>query len=205
MATNELTDHAYDGIQEYDNPLPGWWTWMFAATVVFSVFYLLFFHIGAPGRSIVEKYDVALAENTRLQFGELGDLQPDAVTLATYAQREDKKNWLRVGETVYKTNCVSCHGRYGEGKVGPNLTDEHYKNVRNIDDVAKVIINGAGNGAMPAWAERLHPNEVVLVSAYVASLRGTQPASEGKGPEGSEIAAWPAPPPPEPAEATDQG
>lgn len=195
METNELTDHAYDGIQEYDNPLPGWWTWMFAGTVVFSVFYLLYFHIGAPGRSIQEKYDVASAENTRKQFGELGDLQPDAVTLATYAQRDDKKNWLRVGETVYKTNCVSCHGRYGEGKVGPNLTDEYFKNVRKIEDIAMVINKGAGNGAMPAWADRLDPREVVLVSAYVASLRGTQPASEGKGPDGNEIAAWPTPPP----------
>jgi cytochrome c oxidase cbb3-type subunit III len=35
-----------------------------------------------------------------------------------------------------------------------------------------VIADGAGNGAMPAWRNRLHPNELLLVSAYVASLRG---------------------------------
>jgi cytochrome c oxidase cbb3-type subunit III len=198
MDTNELTDHAYDGIQEYDNPLPGWWTWTFVATAVFSVFYVLYFHIGAPGRSIAEQYDVALAENTRLQFGEMGDLTPDEMTLAMFALREDKKNWLRVGETIYKSNCVSCHGRNGEGKTGPNLTDQFYKHIRKIEDVAKVISNGAGNGAMPAWADRMLPNELVLVSAYVASLRGTNPA-DAKGPEGTEIAAWPDPPPPEPA------
>jgi cytochrome c oxidase cbb3-type subunit 3 len=31
-----LTDHSYDGIQEYDNPMPGWWVWLFVATVVYS-------------------------------------------------------------------------------------------------------------------------------------------------------------------------
>ncbi len=47
MDNNQLTDHAYDGIQEFDNPLPGWWKWMFVATIVFSVFYAMYFHIGA--------------------------------------------------------------------------------------------------------------------------------------------------------------
>jgi len=196
MENNELTDHAYDGIQEYDNPLPGWWKWMFVGSIVFSVFYVMYFHIGAPGRSVIDGYETALAANTRLQFGEIGDLEPTAETLSIYALREDKKNWLRVGETVYKANCVSCHGRNAEGKVGPNLADNYFKNIRKIEDIAKVINNGAGNGAMPAWSERMHKNEIVLVSAYIASLRGTEPASGAKGPEGSEIAPWPEPPPP---------
>lgn len=191
MDNNALTDHAYDGIQEYDNPLPGWWTWMFVGTVVFSVFYAMYFHIGAPGRSIAEQYDAELAANTRLQFAEIGDLQPTADNILLYA---NKKSWLSVGQTVYKSNCISCHGRDGEGKVGPNLTDEFYKNVRKIEDIARVINQGAGNGAMPAWSSRLHPNEVVLVSAYVASLRGAKTASEGKGPEGTQIPPWPDPP-----------
>ena len=49
-----LTGHDYDGIQEYDNPLPGWWKWMFVGSIVFSLFYVLYFHIGAPGRSVIE-------------------------------------------------------------------------------------------------------------------------------------------------------
>ncbi len=191
MENNALTDHAYDGIQEFDNPLPGWWKWMFVGSIVFSVFYAMYFHIGAPGRSVADQYDTALAANTRLQFSEIGDLEPTADNILLYA---NKKSWVNVGQTIFKTNCVSCHGRYGEGKVGPNLTDDFFKNVRKVEDIARVIIKGAGNGAMPAWANRLHPNEVVLVSAYVSSLRGTQPEGEVKGPEGIEIPAWPAPP-----------
>ncbi len=205
MENNALTDHAYDGIQEFDNPLPGWWKWMFVGSIVFSVFYAMYFHIGAPGRSVSDQYDTALAANTRLQFAEIGDLEPTAENIMRYA---NQKSWLSVGQTVFKTNCISCHGRDGEGKVGPNLTDQVYKNVRKVEDIARVIIQGAGNGAMPAWANRLHPNEVVLVSAYVASLRGAQTAGEGKGPEGNEIPAWPEPPvdPEKPdTEATKQG
>lgn len=183
------TDHAYDGIEEFDNPLPGWWKWLFVASIVFSPFYFLFYHGGAAGRSVEDQYGIALAENTRLQFAEIGDLNPDEATLASYM---NKPNWVRVGQSVFKANCISCHGREGEGQVGPNLTDEYYKNVKNIEDIAKVIINGAGGGAMPKWSDRLHPNEIVLVSAYVATLRG-QDIESNRGPEGKTIPPWPEP------------
>jgi cytochrome c oxidase cbb3-type subunit 3 len=43
---------------------------------------------------------------------------------------------------------------------------------------------------MPAWKNRLHPNEVVMVSAYVANMRG-QNLTGPRGAEGSAIPAWP--------------
>lgn len=192
---NPLTDHAYDGIEEYDNPLPGWWKWMFIGSIVFSVFYLMYFHIGAPGRSIADQYDVELQANAALQFKDMGALEPNEETLA---RALNKDGWLSIGQGVFKANCVSCHGREGEGGVGPNLTDDFYKNVRNLEDFLRVLNKGAGNGAMPAWGNRLQPNEIILVSAYVASLRGTE--AKGKGPEGNEIAPWPEAAP-EPVEA----
>ena len=67
----------------------------------------------------------------------------------------------------------------------------------DIADVLKVVQNGANAGAMPAWRDRLVPNELVLVSSYVASLRGSNP-STAKAPEGRKIAPWPTAP--EPAE-----
>lgn len=188
-STNEpiKTEHSYDGIEEYDNPLPSWWKWMFVASIVFAPFYWMFYHGGAPGRTIHDRYGSELAANTRLQFAEIGELQPDAKTIMTYSQ---KKSWVYVGEVVFRANCISCHGRKGEGKVGPNLTDEHYKHINNVEDIAKVVAKGAAANAMPAWSNRLHPNEVVLVSAYIASLRGTN-VDGGKAPEGKLIAPWP--------------
>ena len=180
-------DHAYDGIEEYDNPLPGWWKWIFVATIIYSPLYILYYHGGASGRSINEIYGVALATNTRLQFAEIGDLSPDADTIVKYMH---KPSWVKVGQSVFRANCISCHGREGEGQVGPNLTDEVFKNVKNIEDIATVISKGAGGGAMPKWSNRLHPNEVVLVAAYVASLRG-QNIESARPPEGKKIAPWP--------------
>jgi len=151
---------------------------------------MMYYHGGPSGRGVEGQYGVALAANTRLQFAEIGDLQPDAETIVTYME---KPSWVRVGQSVYKTHCTSCHGNDGEGKIGPNLTDDVYKNVRQVDDIAKVIMKGANAGAMPAWSNRLHPNEVVLVSAYVAGLRG-QELDSPRPPEGNAIPPWPEPP-----------
>lgn len=186
-ADGPKTEHAYDGIEEYDNPLPGWWKWLFVATIGFAPLYVMYFHGGASGRSVEDVYNIALADNTRLQFAEIGDLEPDSATIVSYMHQP---SWVKVGQSVFRANCISCHGKEGEGQVGPNLTDQVYKNVKKIEDIAMVINNGAGGGAMPKWSNRLHPNEVVLVSAYVASLRGKELTS-ARPPEGNEIAPWP--------------
>ena len=184
---NILLDHAYDGIQEYDNPLPGWWKWMFVASIAFSPLYWMFYHGGAEGRSIQDVYSVEMANSIMDQFAGMGELTPDSATLVKYMSDE---GGLRAGQAVFKTNCIQCHGRRGEGKVGPNLTDEAFKNVKQIEDIARVINQGASGGAMPAWKNRLHPNEVVLVAAYVASLRG-QNISPGKPAEDAKLLPGP--------------
>jgi cytochrome c oxidase cbb3-type subunit 3 len=184
--TSELTDHIYDGIQEYDNPLPGWWTWLWIGSIVFSFFYWLVYQGGDPGRSIFDDYKQTVAANLRLQFAELGELKPDRQTLLKYL---GDSRWLTVGESVFRSNCISCHGDKGEGKVGPNLTDDHWKNVKVLEDIPIVVAGGASGQAMPAWKNRLHPNELVLVSCYVASLRGSNPPG-GKPSEGNPIPAW---------------
>jgi cytochrome c oxidase cbb3-type subunit 3 len=179
--------HAYDGIREYDNPLPGWWKWLFIGTLVISPAYLMYFHVGADGRSIEEQYLAALDANTKKKYAQIGDLTPDAKTLVEYMGKEE---WLEVGKSIYKVNCVSCHGSDGGGVIGPNLCDENYKHIKQITDIVKVINEGVAGGAMPAWATRIgNKNDIIMVSAYVASLRGSKPAKP-KGPDGSPIAPW---------------
>lgn len=205
----ELTGHVYDGIQEYDNPTPGWWNWLFAGSFFFSLAYLLVFHIGsAPG--IHAQYETAFAANLRTQFSEIGELSPDRATIVQYV---NEPKWLKVGESVYKQNCSSCHGPQAAGLIGPNLTDDHWINVNQIEDIARVLQVGAANGAMPAWQNRLHPNEIVLTAAYVASLRGSSPANpKAPEPKAKIIPAWPAAPAetgsneetPSPDSATDE-
>lgn len=185
-----LTDHEYDGIREYDNPIPGWWNWMFIGTVVFSVLYYMVYQLGTVGTSVAQAYENAVTANLILQFEEIGTLTPDEPTILTYMQEKD---WVLFGQKTFEGNCISCHGKGGVGLVGPNLTDDHYKNVKRLGDIATVIQNGAANGAMPAWQNRLHPNEIVMVSAYVASLRGQN--KPGRQAEGDVIPPWPEAPP----------
>lgn len=187
-AGGPLTGHAYDGIQEYDNPLPGWWKWFFVGTIVFSVLYWMFFHFGASERTMFDYLSADEAALAKKQYGTLGELTQDRATLVRFAQEKD---WLQYGKSIFRTNCQSCHGPDGGGLVGPNLTDAKWKNVRHIEDIMKVVNNGAGNNAMPPWKQRFSdPRDVIMVSAYVASLLGTTPAT-GKGPEGLvDLANW---------------
>ncbi len=180
--------HQCDGIQEFDNPLPGWWKGLFWSTILFSLFYLGYFHAGASGRSIDEQYMASLAANMKKQYGEIGELEANEATILTYMKQP---KWVTVGGAIFKANCVSCHGADGGGNVGPNLCDDQYKHVKQVSDIAKVVNEGVVGGAMPAWGTRLgHKNDLVLVSAYVATLRGSKPANP-KAPDGSPIAPWP--------------
>src|SRR5690348_11213379 len=57
-----LMTHAYDGIREYDNPLPGWWKAIFAGTIAFAAAYGFYFHVANWGTTPAQAYASALGE-----------------------------------------------------------------------------------------------------------------------------------------------
>lgn len=185
ISDKDLLDHNYDGIQEYDNPTPGWWTWIFVGTIAFSVVYLLVMFLTGEQLSPQALYQKDYTELLKLQYGELGDVKPDAATILKLSK--DTK-WVGVGGSIFRSNCISCHGTDGSGMAAPNLTDDNWINVKKVEDIADVVTKGRKNGTMPAWANRLQPVEVVLVSSYVASLRGTNLQSIGGRAKEGEIA-----------------
>jgi len=182
-----FTSEPSDGITTESGMLPNWWKWMFTASVFFAPAYMFMYHNGAEGRSLADSYDSAMAENMQLQFAEIGELTADRDTVVEFLYRD---SWLQVGKIVFKSKCATCHARDGGGQIGPNLTDDSYKHIRDIGDILRVVQNGANGGAMPAWKSKLSVNEIVLVSSYVASLRGTTPATS-KPAEGNKITPWP--------------
>ena len=185
-----LREHEYDGIQEYDNPTPGWWNLIFLGTFLFSLWYVLYNHASTISLSVAQGYETDVSDDLKKRFSTIGDLTPDEPTLLKFMANEE---WKLVGASVFKAQCVSCHGANAAGQIGPNLTDDYYKNVQQLADIPKVIAGGAAAGAMPAWKTRLHPNEIVLVAAYVASLRGKNlPGPRGQ--EGDRIPPWPTQP-----------
>jgi cytochrome c oxidase cbb3-type subunit III len=185
----ELLDHNYDGIQEYDNPTPGWWHLIFWGTIIWSVIYVVVWHFTPliPDR-------ITRLENTRQiaiekQFAALMTIDDELIKVRTVMGDE---NWLAQGASVFAGTCTLCHGQNGEGLIGPNLTDESYKNLTDLTGMIDVVRNGAANGAMPANVNLLDENEIALVVGYVASLRG-QNLDGPRGVEGEEIAPFPDP------------
>jgi len=184
---DHLSDHEYDGIREYDNPTPFWWHLIFLATCAFAFFYFVYFEGNPDARTIWSELARRQAVENKRIFGALGELQGDE---ASILKLMGDSKYMAIGEGQFQTTCAQCHAKDGGGINGVNLTDDHYKNVKQLPDIFRVITEGAGNGAMPSWKTSLSQNERVLMAAYVASLRGNKPANP-KGPEGEVIPPWP--------------
>lgn len=186
MAHKErLMDHAYDGITEYDNPTPGWWHFIFLGSVLFSALYAAFFHgsrLSWTPQSVLESDKQAYYGRL---FKDLGNLEADEPTMARLMS-DDK--WMAFGSTIFTANCAQCHGSSGAGINGPNLTDDHWINVKKLPDVYAIVSEGVGTKGMPAWKNRLGQNERILVASYVAKLR--QSPVPGRAPEGEVIPPW---------------
>jgi cytochrome c oxidase cbb3-type subunit 3 len=180
-----LLDHEYDGIREYDNPLPSWWSWLWLASMVFSVAYVFWYHIGL-GPSVHDNYQKEVTVYVERMLAQLGDIQADNATILTYMDNQD---WMAAAGGMFVGNCSQCHRTDGGGNVGPNLTDDAYKNVKEPKDLFTVITEGVKGTGMNAWEDRLSEPQRILLAAYVASLRGTVPA-DGKAAEGAAIPAW---------------
>jgi len=190
--SDQLTGHEYDGIKEYDNPTPGWWHLLFAFSVVFSVCYAVFWHMSVAGWSVQDSWESDQRAEFKRVFGAVGQMTPDEATLL---REMNNSKFMAIAKATFIGNCTACHARDGGGGVGVNLCDDAYKSVTRIEDIYRILTEGAAGGAMPAWKNRLSDNERVIVAAYVASLRGTSPANP-KGPEGTVIPPWPKAPAP---------
>lgn len=171
--------HSYDGIVEYDNPMPGWWLWSFIASIVWAAVYFIGFHL-----DFVPRYDEVLAaemaEQDKLE-AKFAAATP-AITAEVLAAAAADPARVESGHAVFTMNCAACHGQKGEGMIGPNLTDTAWLYGPKLTDIQKIVTDGTSNG-MPAWGKILVPEDLVSVLAYVDSLRGTNPANP-KAPQG---------------------
>ena len=180
-----LLAHEADGIREYDNPMPFWWSAIFWGTIVFSGLYAMYYMVGV-GPSVQADYESDVSAFFQEQAAKLGDLKPTEMTILSLSN--DPK-MMQAGAGLFKANCAVCHGADGGGGTGPNLCDDSFLNVKKPEDIFTVISAGVVQKGMPAWNTRFGEAQMVLLSAYVAHLRGTSPAAP-KAPQGSAIAAW---------------
>ncbi|UCF67697.1 MAG: c-type cytochrome [Acidobacteriota bacterium] len=189
---DRLFEHEYDGIKEYDNPMPRWWVYLFAGSILFCFPYIIYYHLGR-GPSIQETLDAEIAAYAEQLMATYGELKPDTATIVQYMDNEIAMKGM---ESLFKGKCAQCHVADGSGNVGPNLTDDYWLNVEQIIDIAEVLNNGRVAKGMPAWKDKLTETQIVLLSSYVARLR--REPLPGKEPQGDRIQPWPqsAEPPP---------
>jgi len=173
-----ILDHNYDGIKELDNSLPPWWVYMFYATIIFAVVYLVRFEV-MDGDDQVTEYNKAVAE-AKASLDKYKETATDIIDLSTVTLLTDQKD-LNRGKAIFKLNCAACHVADGGGSIGPNLTDEYWILGGGIKNVFKTVSEGgrAGKG-MVAWNKTLKPIDMQKVSSYILSLQGTTPAKPKK-------------------------
>ncbi len=171
---DRTTGHVYDGIEEYDNPLPAWWFKMFVLTIIFGIGYLIAFpgmgnFKGVLGWTSVGQWQSEMDyANERLQPILEGYAATDMDELASNAAA------MKMGARIFANNCAQCHGSDARGAYGfPNLTDSDWLYGSDQQTLMTTILHGR-QAAMPPWQTILGDEGIKNVAAYVISLSGRQ-------------------------------
>jgi cytochrome c oxidase cbb3-type subunit III len=182
----QATGHEYDGITEYDNPMPRWWTRIFWGTFFFSIGYLFHYSAG-QGVGVNAGYEEEMAE-VRAHIAAEALKHP--VSEQSLEQLLADATSVGAGSKVYTARCAVCHGPLGEGLIGPNLTDSAWLHGEGkLMDLYGTVSAGVLTKGMPAWERQLTPTELRQVVAFAGSLRGKN--LPGKRAEGKTPAAAP--------------
>lgn len=185
----QTTGHEWDGIRELDNPLPGWWRWIFYGCIVWSIGYW----IAMPAWPTVSGYTKGLLGYSsraeldrelvaaRGAFSGLRD-QIQAASLENIRKNPALMEYaLAGGRSAFSVNCAQCHGSGASGAVGyPNLNDDEWLWGGKLDQIAFTIRHGVRNGQdeearssqMPAFLKDgiLQRQDVNDVTEYVLQL-----------------------------------
>ena len=179
-ADEDLVGHKWDGdLEEWNNPAPKWWLYLYFITIIFGVGYLIaYLGIGifegvldwsqegqyeAEMAAAAERYEPIYAQYAAMDF-DARVANPDA---------------NKLGASLYASYCTTCHGSDARGAVGfPNLADDDWQWGNTEDAIYTSIYNGR-QAVMTPWAQVLGSEEAVdnMVS-YVRSLSGLEEASE---------------------------
>lgn len=169
----------YDGIRELNNNLPPWLKYVFYITIVFAVSYMISLWIFENDELIQAKEyakDVAIAEE---KLAELNTVVIDESTI----QIVNDESSLADGKETYDKICAVCHGKFGEGLVGPNFTDNYWIHGNSIQEMYNIVITGVIEKGMISYKDQLSGEQIQNVLSYIISLQGTNPPNQ-KAPEG---------------------
>jgi cytochrome c oxidase cbb3-type subunit 3 len=167
------TGHAWDDLEEFNNPLPRWWMWLFYITIVFAFVYLILYPGlgswgGYLGWSSTGQYQDEQKRATAT-FGPIIDrfLKQDVTAVAADTEARE------IGQRLFLNYCAQCHGSDAGGSRGyPNLRDGDWLYGGTPEAIRTTIINGR-NGVMPPMGAALGSSEDVRDTVHhVLSLAG---------------------------------
>jgi len=90
---------------------------------------------------------------------------------------------LKLGKSIYKIKCYSCHGKFAQGGIAPNLTDNYWKYVKSDQSFFELVQKGKKGTMMIAFKDYLKPNELNAVLTYIKALKNKK-QKKPKKPEG---------------------
>ncbi len=175
-----LLDHDYDGIKELDNDLPPWWKYGFYLTIVIGVIYMINFHVANTGDLQDTEYIKSIAK-AKLEVEEYMKTAASNVDETTIKQLTGAE--VEEGKKLFVLNCSTCHGKEGQGSVGPNLADKYWIHGGSLVDIFKSVKYGWVDKGMKSWKEDLSPMQIAQISSYIRTFAGTTPAG-AKAPQG---------------------
>lgn len=184
------TGHEWDGIQEWDNPLPRWWLYIFYACVVFAIGYWIAMPawptLNGYTKGILNKSDRAqvvadLSELHKIR-GVEGQMLKNASLEQIEADPKLQAYALAVGQSVFGDNCATCHGTGGAGGKGyPNLRDDVWLWGGTLQDIQHTLQVGVRSenprtrsSIMPSFGKDqiLPAAQIDDLTEYVVALSG---------------------------------
>ncbi|MDR2679147.1 MAG: cytochrome-c oxidase, cbb3-type subunit III [Zoogloeaceae bacterium] len=174
----KTTGHAWDEtLEEYNNPMPKWWSLLFYFTVVFAIVYLFLYpglgkYQGFYGWSSANEHQTEVdTVNKKLEPALNRYLAMDIPTLA-----KDQKA-VKMGERLFLSYCIQCHGSDAKGSKGfPNLTNDDWQWGGEPAQIEETIANGRVAAMTPH--SDMSDDTVKDIANYVLSLSGASTDSE---------------------------
>ena len=166
----KTTGHDWDGIEEYNNPMPRWWFYLYILTWLFGIGYLALYpglgdFKGLRNWTSVGEYQ-AEVEAAQKEYGAIYAKYAKMSVEDTAKQAEART----IGKNLFDTYCIQCHGSDAKGSRGfPNLTDTDWLYGGTPDKIHETITKGR-TGIMKSWGPDLGEEGVKDVANYVLSL-----------------------------------
>lgn len=200
------TGHVWDGIEEFDNPMPRWWLWTFYLTIAWGVLYTIAFPawplissataglLGYSTRAEVAQ-DIAAVQ----EANEAINMQLASAELTTVPADADLNNYaVSAGAAVFRTWCSQCHGSGAAGVQAsgyPNLLDDDWLWGGTVEAIHATVAHGIRNeddpdarySEMPAYGDIFEAEEIDQVVNYVMTLSGGTPVDASKVEAGSTL------------------